>query len=98
MRKPADVRGRQVSIKLHGRAQTEPNLIDQMKLKIDSRQGRAIYAQRLGTVEPVFGNINTTKRLDRFSLRGKQKVNTQWLLYCMVHNVEKLQRYSPIAV
>ncbi len=97
MRQPANVRGRQVSIKLHGRAQAELNLIDEMKLKIDSRQGRAIYAQRLGTVEPVFGNINTSKRLNRFSLRGKQKVNAQWLLYCMVHNVEKLQRYSSIA-
>ena len=64
--------------------------------EIDSRQGRHIYSQRLGTVEPVFGNINTNKRLNRFSLRGKTKVNAQWLMYCMVHNIEKLQHYGSI--
>ena len=68
-----------------------------MKQKIDSDQGRHIYSRRLGTVEPVFGNINTTKRLRRFTLRGKSKVNAQWLMYCMVHNIEKIQRYGSIA-
>jgi hypothetical protein len=29
------------------------------------------------------------KKMDRFSLRGKKKVNIQWLLYCMVHNIGK---------
>lgn len=33
-------------------------------------------------------------RLKRFSLRGKRKVNTQWLLYCLVHNIGKVQRYG----
>ena len=65
-----------------------------MKLKIDSEKGRHVYSQRLGTVEPVFGNINTNKRLNRFSLRGKKKVNAQWLMICMMHNVEKIQRYG----
>jgi len=32
--------------------------------------------------------------LDRFSLRGKQKVNIQWILYCMVHNLLKVHRYG----
>jgi hypothetical protein len=30
------------------------------------------------------------KGLKRFTLRGKDKVNAQWLLYCMVHNIEKI--------
>ena len=30
------------------------------------------------------------KRLDRFTLRGRTKVNGQWLLFCLVHNIEKL--------
>ena len=68
-----------------------------MKAKIDSEDGRYLYSQRLGTVEPVFGNINTTKRLKRFSLRGKPKVNAQWLMFCMVHNVEKLKNYGAVA-
>jgi hypothetical protein len=66
-----------------------------MKKKIDSVTGRYIYSQRLGTVEPVFGNITRTLGLDRFTLRGKRKVNGQWLLYCMVHNLLKIHRYAP---
>ncbi len=42
----------------------------------------------------VFANIRTHKRLDRFTLRGKIKVNIQWLLYCMVHNIEKITNYG----
>jgi hypothetical protein len=43
-----------------------------------------------GTVEPVFANIRHNKRLARLNLRGRAKVNAQWHLYCMVHNIEKL--------
>jgi hypothetical protein len=65
-----------------------------MKQAIDSARGRAIYSQRIATVEPVFANICHTKRLDRFTLRGKEKVGTQWRLYCLVHNIEKLARHG----
>lgn len=63
-----------------------------MKQAIDSARGRSIYSQRIATVEPVFANIRHTKRLDRFTLRGKEKVGTQWRLYCLMHNIEKLAR------
>jgi len=63
-----------------------------MKQAIDSARGRAVYSQRIATVEPVFANIRHNKRLDRFTLRGKEKVGTQWRLYCLVHNIEKLAR------
>ena len=66
-----------------------------MKAKIDSDKGRKIYPQRLAIVEPVFANIRVQKRLDHFTLRGKIKVNIQWLLYCMVHNMEKIAKYAP---
>ena len=62
---------------------------DLMKRAIDSEQGRQLYSQRIGTVEPVFGNIRHNKRMSRFTLRGREKVNTQWHLYCLVHNIEK---------
>ena len=57
--------------------------------RIDSDEGREKYSRRLSTVEPVFANIRTQKRMDRFTLRGKRKVNIQWMLYCLVHNIEK---------
>jgi transposase len=66
-----------------------------MKRKIDSLTGRHIYSQRLGTVEPVFANICTILGLRRFSVRGKTKVNTQWKLFCIVHNLLKIHRYGP---
>jgi hypothetical protein len=66
--------------------------IELMKQAIDSKEGRRIYSQRIATVEPVFANLRHNKRLDRFTLRGKHKVGTQWRLYCLVHNIEKLAR------
>ena len=70
------------------------NLTKAMAAKIDSEKGRTIYPRRIAIVEPVFGNIRTNKRLDRFILRGKIKVNIQWLLYCMVHNIGKIVNYG----
>lgn len=68
--------------------------LDKMKRKIDSDVGRFEYSRRLGLIEPVFGNIRNTKRLNRFTLRGRRKVNAQWQMFCLVHNIEKLQRYG----
>lgn len=65
-----------------------------MKHKIDSALGRLIYDQRLGTVEPVFGNHRNHRR-DRFTLRGQAKVNAQWLLYSIVHNIGKIHGHRP---
>jgi hypothetical protein len=64
-----------------------------MKQKIDTDEGQALYGQRLGIVEPVFGNHRNHGR-DRFTLRGKIKVNIQWLLYSIVHNMGKIHVYG----
>ena len=70
------------------------NISHAMVKKIESQKGRSIYPQRIAIVEPVFANIRVHKRMDKFSLRGKIKVNIQWLLYCMVHNIEKIANYG----
>jgi transposase len=57
---------------------------------VDSPAGRHAYAQRMGIAEPVFGNIKNNKKMNRFTLRGLQKVTVQWLYYCLVHNIEKI--------
>lgn len=64
-----------------------------MQRKIDSVLGKAIYSRRIATVEPVFGHLRNIG-LDRFTLRGRQKVDTQWKLYCIVHNLVKIHRYG----
>jgi hypothetical protein len=76
----------------HGECQQSHT--QRMKNKIDSEEGRARYGQRFATVEPVFGNIRHNKRLNRFTLRGQKQVDTQWKLYCLVHNIEKLAHYG----
>jgi hypothetical protein len=40
-------------------------------------------------VEPVFANITYCKGMNRFMLRGNEKVDTQWKMYCIVHNIGK---------
>jgi len=62
--------------------------------RIDNVDSRTTYSKRLGIVEPVFGKIRAQKRLDRFTLRGKIKVNIQWMLYCLVHNIEKILHFG----
>ena len=97
MRNPAsaDTReghGRQVSFTVStGRSAT-----DWMRRRVDSALGKHYYSHRMSVVEPVFANIGTNKGLSRFSLRGRHKVQGQWRLYCLVHNIEKLMRYGAI--
>ena len=58
--------------------------------RFDSSRGRYFCNRRMGTVEPVFANIRSTIGLNRFSLRGRRKVDAQWKLFCVVHNIGKL--------
>ena len=67
---------------------------ERMKVAIDSERGRKLYAARMATVEPVFANLRHNKGLDRFTLRTRPKVNTQWTLYCLVHDIEKLAHHG----
>ncbi len=71
----ADTSRRYLSIQVDTQ---QPNLIDEMKAKINSEQGKRIYARRLGIIEPVFSNICVQKRMHRFTLRSKRKVDVQW--------------------
>lgn len=95
MKKPLKKDGRQVSFVVEEENNT--NYLDLMKAKIDSVQGKQDYAKRMWTIEPVFANITSNKAIKRLSLRGKAKVTCQWMLCCIVHNVEKLWRYGEYA-
>jgi len=89
MRKTPKSTGRQVQFE---QLQTRKiNYSDKMKVKIDSPVGRRQYSKRLGAIEPVFGNITVNKGMNKFTLRGQDKVNAQWQMYCLVHNIEKLR-------
>jgi transposase len=93
LRNPGSTPVRQV-VFFMGREQRRESYTSLMKRKIDTEQGRYRYSRRLGIVEPVFANITSAHRLRRFSLRGRVKVDTQWQLFCLVHNIGKIQRYG----
>lgn len=65
-----------------------------MDRKLRSKAGQAIYALRKTIVEPVFGQIKDARGLDRFRLRGLEKVNGEWSLIATTHNLLKLFRAS----
>ncbi|MBN4054497.1 transposase [Nitrospira defluvii] len=93
LRRPNTV-ARQVTFFTGKTKEAQETYTQKMIKKIDSEKGREIYSRRMGLIEPVFANIRSTMRLDRFSLRGKLKVNIQWLLFCITHNLGKIQRYG----
>jgi len=85
---------RQVAIFENSKDPDKRTFTQRMRDKFDTPFSRSIYSKRMGTVEPVFGHIRGTKKLDRFTLKGKKKVNNQWLLFCIVHNIGKISRYG----
>lgn len=89
LRTPLKTATRQVAFFLP-RVQRADDVLERMRQRIDSPQGREMITRRFATVEPVFGNLRHNKRLDRFTLRGRARVDGQWKLYCLTHNIEKL--------
>src|SRR5680860_393373 len=90
LRTPEKSQTRQVAF-FQGKSPDRPEThSERMKKRIDSDAGRDLYGERFATVEPVFGNVRHNKRLSRFTLRGRHKVDGQWKLFCLVHNIEKL--------
>ena len=85
---------RQINVALDITEERKESVIERMKRKIDSLTGRYIYSQRLGTVEPVFGNITDATGIKRFNYRGKQKVDGQWKLMMTLYNILKVHRYG----
>jgi transposase len=66
--------------------------LDRMRRKLQTKVGRALYALRKTIVEPVFGQIKQAQGFRQFLLRGLKKVQGEWALVCMAHNVLKVHR------
>ena len=65
---------------------------EKMRKKIDDPVYKDIYSRRMQIIEPVFSNMTYCKGMDRFTLRGENKVNSQWKLFCIVHNIGKCMK------
>ena len=66
--------------------------VDRMRRKLQTKAGAAVYARRKAIVEPVFGQIKQARSFRRFSLRGLVKVQAEWALVCLTHNILKMYR------
>ena len=77
-----------------------PPSTDDPRVRMDHRlrtpDGRATYARRKATVEPVFGQIKESRGFRRFSLRGLAAAGAEWDLVCLVHNLLKLHRHGSL--
>ena len=94
LRTPETTRVRNVAF-IRERVMPKPETAStRMRARIDTAEGRARYGRRFATVEPVFGNLRHNKQLARFTLRGRAKVDAQWQLFCLVHNIEKLAHHG----
>lgn len=63
-----------------------------MREKFETQDAKAKYKYRKQTVEPVFGIIKNILGFTRFSLRGLEKVKTEWLLVALAYNCKRLAK------
>ena len=61
-----------------------------MRAKLTTAAGRALYAKRKQTVEPVFGHIKACRGFRQFLLRGLAAVQGEWGMLCTAHNLLRL--------
>ena len=81
-----------------GRIPKNLDLKGRMARKLRTKKGREIYAKRKTIPEPVFGQTKEARGLRRFLLRGLEKVNGEWTMWCTTHNILKLFRLQKAQV
>jgi len=74
-------------------ASTDP--VMEMKHRLKTKTGKALYAKRKCTVEPVFGIIKAAMGFRQFLLRGLELVAGEWDLVCMAYNIKRLHALTP---
>lgn len=69
------------------------HLKEEMRAKLNTKQGKQTYLERMYDVEPVFGNIKHNQKMTTFHCRGKTMVKTEFGLSCIAHNFTKLNHW-----
>lgn len=75
-----------------GRIPADTSVKDRMARKLRTKKGRETYSKRKQIVEPVFGQIKEARGFRRFLFRGIEKVDAEWDMICLTHNLLKLFR------
>jgi transposase len=73
-----------------GRIPKNLSIVDRMRRKLKTVEGKSVYRLRKAIVEPVFGQIKHARSFRQFLLRGKESVSHEWDLICLTHNLRKL--------
>ena len=71
-------------------APENPMPVAAMAHRLKTPEGRALYALRKQTPEPVFGIIKSVLGFRQFSLRGLEKVRGEWNLVTMAWNMKRM--------
>ena len=74
-----------------GEAPDTADPVVRMEHRLRTPEGKALYAKRKPTVEPVFGIIKHVMGFRHFLLRGLQAVQGEWNLVCIAYNLKRLQ-------
>ncbi len=61
-----------------------------MAHRLRTKAGKALYALRKQTPEPVFGIIKSVMGFRHFSLRGLDNLRSEWKLVTMAWNIKRL--------
>ena len=69
--------------------------VEAMKHALKTKTGRAAYALRKQTVEPVFGIIKSVMGFRQFLLRGLENVRNEWTLVCLAWNLKRMAVLRP---
>ena len=76
-------------------APKDPTAVEAMAHKLKTPEGRALYALRKQTPEPVFGIIKSVLGFRQFSMRGLEKVRGEWSLVTMAWNLKRMFVLAP---
>jgi hypothetical protein len=76
-------------------APVNPTPVEAMAHRLKTPQGRALYALRKQTPEPVFGIIKSVLGFRQFSMRGLNKARGEWSLVTMAWNIKRLFALAP---
>lgn len=64
--------------------------LDQMRWRMQTQDGRALYGQRKTSIEPTFGTQKETLGFRQFLTRGLEAVSSEWNLICIGFNLKRL--------
>ncbi len=76
-------------------APKDPTPVEAMAHRLKTPAGRALYALRKQTPEPVFGIIKSALGFRQFSLRGLENVRGEWSLVTMAWNLKRMFTLAP---